>query len=88
MKSWYQNRKESGVTHRRQNIPKDKLVYLTKAQADLHNKNGEKVAPIKKPPTKPDDVGVLADWNEYQESLKAKANTSSQNAVTQLNKEK
>ena len=71
MKSWYQNRMESGVTHRGQSIPKGKKVLLTEAQAKLHNSKQEKVAKLDKPPTDSKEVGVLADWIEYEKSLKA-----------------
>ncbi len=71
MKYWYQNRMESGVTHRGQNIPQGKMLYLTEAQAKLHNGTQEKVAKLDQPLTDSKEVGVLADWNEYQESLKA-----------------
>ena len=67
MKNWYQNRMESGVTHRGQNIPKDKKLYLSDAQAKLHNGKQEKVAKTK-PPKDEKEVAVLADWEEFKAS--------------------
>lgn len=68
-KDWYQNRMETSVTHRGQNIPKDKKLYLSEEQAKIHNANGEKVAKTN-PPENDDEVGVLADlklWEKDQQ---------------------
>ena len=70
MKSWYQNRMESGVTHRGQNIPQGKMLYLTEAQAKLHNGKQEKVAKTE-PPKDSGEAGVLADWEEWSKNQSA-----------------
>ncbi len=84
MKTWYQNRMESGVTHRGQNIPKGKKVLLTEAQAKLHNGTQEKVAKTE-PPKDSSEAGVLADWSEW---TKANEKTEVQKSSTQSDKEK
>lgn len=66
MKEWYQNRMETGVTHRGQKIPQNKLLYLTSAQVKLHNSGQEKVAKLDKPPTEPNEAGLMADWQEFE----------------------
>ncbi|MEM6614548.1 MAG: hypothetical protein AAF652_20345 [Cyanobacteria bacterium P01_C01_bin.72] len=65
MKEWYTTREAEGLTHRSQKVAKDKLLYLTPQQTKLINAKTEKVAKTTAP-TKPDDVAVLADWNEYK----------------------
>lgn len=69
MKNWYQNRMAESVNHRGQNIPEGKKVYLSEAQAKLHNARTEKVAKTDAPKDQK-EVGVLADWEEYQSSVK------------------
>lgn len=85
MKTWYQNRMQTGVTHRGFNVPEDKYLYLTEAQAEVHNKKEQRVAKVNTPPKK-NEVAVLKDWEEY-ESLKANAKTDIQNSETTTDKE-
>ncbi|MEM7756572.1 MAG: hypothetical protein AAF298_00370 [Cyanobacteria bacterium P01_A01_bin.40] len=73
MKTWYQNRMEAGVTHRGQNIPEGKKLYLTEAQAEIHNGSQQKVAECE-PPKESKEAGVLADWDEYDKLLKSTNN--------------
>ncbi|MEL6493558.1 MAG: hypothetical protein AAFQ41_00360 [Cyanobacteria bacterium J06623_7] len=65
MKDWYTTREAEGLTHRSQKVAKGKLLYLTPKQAELINVKGEKVAKVDAP-AKPDDVAVLADWDEFK----------------------
>ena len=90
MKTWYQNRMESGVKHRGQVIPKDKKLYLSDTHTKQHNAQQEKVFKCE-PPKDQKEVGVIADWDEYEKetsparedrSLKANPIPDSKDAET------
>jgi hypothetical protein len=76
-----------GVNHRGFSVPKDKFLYLTEDQAKVHNKDNEqRVAKVETPPKK-DDVAVLADFDEYQESFSNNTNSEAKKPETVDNKE-
>lgn len=65
MKSWYQvQEKGMEVVHRGKTAKAGELIYLTKAQAKLHDKA---VAIADKPPEKIAEVTVASDFNEWKE---------------------
>lgn len=67
MKSWYENRMESGVSHRGQAVAKGKKVYLTEAQAKLHNRTEEKLVKCDSPKAAV-EAAVKADYDESEQA--------------------
>lgn len=45
MKDWYQNRMETGVSHRNYRVDQGQKIWLTDAQAKIHGDKVEKCPP-------------------------------------------
>ncbi len=68
MKDWYQNKMETGVSHRNYGDKKRKKIWLTNDQAKIHGDKVEKCPP----PKTISDCAAPEDHSYWQEEQQAK----------------